>query len=132
MAIVGTAYNLPKAFIAFAREFIAALAREDFGRAVGRLDAGDEGRRWSKADVVAALARLARGRVTSPEGHTRSARPTCTSIEADRVFEVVHRLPIDGKWSDVVAVFRFSRTRGEYFRAQLVELRHLCRADEGA
>ncbi len=44
--IYGTSYSPGKAFVGFAREFLEAVAREDFQSALGKLDIND--RRWTK------------------------------------------------------------------------------------
>jgi hypothetical protein len=118
--IVGTEYSPGKAFINFARDFIRAVAQGDFGTALAGLDTGDDGHRWSKADIVRQLSQVVSGHLSVPEGIVRSAEPTLAELVPGEVFALRHRLPVDGKWSNGAVSFRFERKRGEYFRVVLV------------
>jgi hypothetical protein len=116
--IVGSSWNYAKNFFDFARQFIRSAASDDFGAAFSKLD--QTSRRWSRDEFVRLLAAREAGRLTSPDGHARSASPTITTIQGNDVFEVSHRLPIDGRWSDTAVSFRFVRARGDYFRVELL------------
>lgn len=118
--IVGTSYSPAKAFVAFATEFIRNVASSDFGKATSGLDAADDGHRWTKRELVAALQRVTPDGISPPDGLARSAEPQLEEKTPGEVFEVSHRLPSNGKWTDAVVTFRFERQRGEYFRVLLV------------
>ena len=118
--IVGTPYSPAKAFIAFAKDFIGSIAGGDFGKATSGLDADDGGHRWTKSEIVSALRRVAPKGVSPPDDIARSAEPQLEEIAPADVFELSHRLPSNGKWTDARVTFRFERKHGEYFRVLLV------------
>jgi hypothetical protein len=116
--IVGSSWNYAKNFFEFARKFILALSNDDFGAALARLDRSK--RRWTGQELLAAIRQRESGKITSPLGHERSASPQLTTPVPNEVFEVCHRLPVDGRWSETVVRFRFERARGEYFHVELL------------
>jgi len=118
--VVASPWNYASNFFEFAKQFIRAISVEDFGTAFSRLDQSD--RKWSRNEFLRLLRDHESGRVTSPDGHARSASPQISAVEAGNVFEVSHRLPIDGSWSDTVLCFRFVRGKGEYFKVHLLGL----------
>lgn len=115
--IPGTSYSPAKAFISFAREFFEALAKKDYQAALGKLDSTE--RRWSKKDLLAQLSEvIGKELICSTVGFTQSASPQLE--EAEEVYKLRHRLPVQGKWAKAKAVFEFTRKPGtDYFRASL-------------
>lgn len=121
MVIYGTSYSPQKAFVDFACRFLEHLANGDVGAALDGLDANEDGSRWSKPSFVAALnAAIGSGKLTSPSGHARSALPFLQTIDDGRSYELSHRLPVDGRWSDAVVVFGFVKRKGETFSVRLL------------
>ena len=116
--IVASPWCYEDHFIECVRDFIQAVADENYGAALGRLDTRE--RRWSRAEFVGLLRAHVSGAVTTPYGHRRSAEPTCIAEDGRDVFDVVHRLPVDGRWSDVAVRFRFVQGKGEYFHVLLI------------
>ena len=106
-----------KAFIAFAREFFEALAKDDFQAALGRLDTSSV--RWSKKELLSQLgAVVGSERICSAAGFTQSASPELEQSELGYILR--HRLPVQGKWVKAKAVFEFTQKPGtDYFRAGL-------------
>ena len=120
MVIYGTSYSPQKAFVDFAREFLEHVASGDVSAALAGLDANEDGSRWSKPQLAEALnAAVGSGTVTTPSGHARSAVPLLETIDDRQTYELSHRLPVDGRWSDAVVVFRFKRRTGQTFSVRL-------------
>ena len=119
--IAGTPHSPGAAFVAFAREFLTALADGDHGEALNRLD--QTGPRWTKRDLAAALAAAAGGEpLCRPDAVAgRSARPRLDADAAGDVYLLRHRLPIAGRWADAAAAFEFRRKgRSGYFKVRLL------------
>lgn len=115
--IGGTRWSHQRAFGDFVRTFIDCLVDNDLGGALAHLDQSE--RRWTKSELERALARATAGRL-SPRPPRRSAAPGFTVVREGDVFELVHRLPVDGRWSSATVSFRFTRGRGEYFHVHLL------------
>lgn len=115
--IPGTSYSPAKAFVAFAREFLEALARKDYGAALRKLDSS--ARTWSKKELAAALHSVCEGaEICSAAGFSQSASPELERTSSGYLLR--HRLPLDGKWSRAEVVFEFTQKPGtEYFRVEL-------------
>ena len=112
--ICGTPHSRSQAFVQFARVFFEALAERDYGAALARLDM--RGRRWTRAELEALLARTTDGAgISSPRGMMRSASPVVESSPDGETFRLEHRLPVGGRWSNTRAVFAFHRATGDYF-----------------
>jgi hypothetical protein len=121
--IAASTWNYANNFFDFAKQFIRALSVGDFGAALSRLDQSRH--RWTRNELETLLRRHEAGTVTSPDGHARSAEPTLIQTASNDLFEVLHRLPIDGRWSNTAVRLRFTRAKGDYFRAELVGLEAL-------
>ena len=115
--IVGTRWSYERAFGEFARTFIDCLVNDDVRGALSHLDQSE--RKWTKSQIERALSSVTAGRL-SPRPTTRSAAPRFTVEREGEIFELVHRLPVDGRWSDAKVLFRFSRGRGDYFHVNLL------------
>lgn len=103
--IYGTRYSPGKAFVEFARSFFEAVASEDFNSALGPLDANE--RRWSKSSLQSELRRVIGDHaLCSAEEFLDSAKPELIKLEGEN-YQLLHRLPVDGKWSTVKARFEF-------------------------
>ncbi|HXA19752.1 MAG TPA: hypothetical protein VN380_22405 [Thermoanaerobaculia bacterium] len=124
--IGGTPWSPAIAFVRFARDFIRHVASGDFAGALQPLDASDPGMRWSKARLTREMQQSIdpSSVITSPDGLLDSARASLTELSPGQLFELEHRLPLDGKWSQVAAVFRFSKAKGG-FKTALVGFRRL-------
>ena len=116
--IVASPWNYASNFFEFAKKFIHAVSAGDFGTAFSGLDQSCH--KWSRDEFLKLLRDHESGQVTSPHGHARSASPQILTVEPNDVFEVSHRLPIDGSWSTTVVCFRFVRGKGEYFKVHLL------------
>jgi hypothetical protein len=121
--IPASPWNYATNFFNFARGLVRALSEGDFGAAFSGLD--QSGQKWSRDQFQALLRRHEMGSVTSPDGHPRSAAPILIPTKSNDVFEVLHRLAIDGKWADTAVHLRFSRAKGEYFKVELLGLQDL-------
>ena len=117
--IYGTRYSPGKAFIKFARDFFEAVASSDFQSALGQLDAND--RRWSKSQILSELDRVIGDQMLcSTAGFRSSAEPVLIALDCGD-FQLVHRLPVDGKWSMAKARFEFAAKRhGNQFSVHLM------------
>ena len=109
------------AFIAFARRFFEHLASDEYGLALGELDASSK--RWTKRSLQAALNAATGGaRVTSANGLEQSAKPVVEEL-LEGEYRLRHRLPIDGKWANVQAVFLFrQKPDSGYFHVDLLAI----------
>lgn len=116
--ISGTSYSPSKAFIRFARKFFDRLALGDYGGALAKLDASAT--RWKKQELQAQIVRATGGSsLSSCDGIIQSAHPQIEEISKG-VYDLRHRLPVNGKWVTAKAVFRFSQKPGtEYFHVEL-------------
>jgi hypothetical protein len=117
--IYGTRYSPGKAFIEFARDFFEAIARSDFQSALGQLDARE--RRWSKKALMAELQRvIGKNSLCSAVDFAQSANPELIALE-NGSYQLVHRLPVAGKWSNAVARFEFvAKSHGNQFSVFLI------------
>lgn len=117
--IYGTRYSPGKAFIEFARDFFEAVASCDFQSALGQLDANDQ--RWSKSLLLSELNRVIGDQtICSTAGFRHSAEPELIVIEGGN-YHLVHRLPVDGKWSTAKARFEFvAKHQGNQFSVHLL------------
>ena len=120
--IVGTSYSPGKAFITFAKDFIREVSLGHFGAAIAGLDVDDEGHRWSKQELLASIRNAGLESLSSPDGIAASAEPKLDEKVAGDVFELTHRLPQDGKWTEAQVTFRFERRKGDYFRVLLLSI----------
>jgi hypothetical protein len=116
--IAGTAHSPGKAFIAFAREFFEALAHDDVGSALSRLDMTK--RKWTGNEIRQRIGFVTGGKgLCSPSGLAQSASPTLDQPDVDE-YLLSHRLPVSGSWSSSFAIFRFTRKPNTgYFYAEL-------------
>lgn len=116
--IAGTTHSPGQAFIAFAREFFEAVARDDLGTALSKLDMTK--RRWTASELRQRIGTATGNKgLCSPAGLSRSASPTLDQPEVD-VYLLSHRLPVADCWSPAYAVFRFTRkSNSGYFHAEL-------------
>ena len=117
--IYGTRYSPGKAFIKFARDFLKAVAASDFQSALGQLDAND--RRWSKALLLSELDRVIGDQMLcSTAGLRHSAEPEMIALDGGD-YQLVHRLPVNGKWSIAKARFEFAaKHHGNQFSVHLM------------
>ncbi len=117
--IYGTNYSPGKAFIEFARGFFEAIAAGDFQAALGALDMGDH--RWSKASLISEMNHVIEGQVICTFAGIRdSAEPELIAFE-NGDYQLVHRIPVAGKWSKAKARFRFvAKKHGNQFSVHLV------------
>ena len=115
--ITGTPHSPGEAFISFAREFFEALAKNDFQSALGKLDSSS--RRWSKKEILLQISNAAGAAgICSALNFKDSASPELEQTTSGYVLR--HRLPVQGRWSDVTAVFEFTQKPGTgYFRVTL-------------
>lgn len=115
--IAGTSYSPAKAFISFAREFLEALAKEDFQSALSGLDASPK--RWSKKELLSELnVILGSKRICSATGFSQSASPELE--QTDSGFILRHRLPVNGNWVQAKVVFEFTQKQNtDYFKVRL-------------
>ena len=112
--ISGTPYSPAKAFISFARDFFDALARDDVQAALSRLHPV-----WSKKKFLSQLKDfIGSEHICSFENFTRSASPILKQSESGYI--LYHALPVQGKWSNIKAVFEFTQKPGTgYFLVSL-------------
>ena len=121
--IAGTPWSPAQAFIDAAQNLLTGVAEDDFGQAFRHLDANEDGSRWSKSQFLAQVRDRSSGRITSPLGHSKSARPVVDALVEGDVYELRHAIPIDGRWSDLVIVLRFARKEhSQYFHMRLVDV----------
>ncbi|NVM79731.1 hypothetical protein FHW83_005572 [Duganella sp. SG902] len=119
--ISGTSYSPSKTFVEFARDFFESLAKNDYGAALGGLDA--RGKQWNRQKLASSI-RAATGAqgLSTCIGITQSASPTLTEI-GQGVYSLQHRLPVAGKWAKPYAVFLFTqKLRTGYFSVTLEEI----------
>lgn len=120
--MISIPFNRGKSFINFARTFVGALAAGDFTRALSHLDADDDGRRWDRSSLEQAVAELGEGqRLTDPDMIRRSAEAEFKGLDVEGTYLVLHRLPVNGKWSDHVVIFEFEK-RKSHFRVILQQV----------
>jgi hypothetical protein len=116
--IAGTSYSPGKAFITFARNFFEALAKNDYQTALGKLDSS--AKRWSRRELHLQIDSLTRGvGICSALAFKFSASPILEQTVSGYVLR--HKLPVQNKWSDITAVFEFTRKPAtEYFSVTLL------------
>lgn len=116
--IYGTRHSPGMAFIEFARDFFESLALGSFQSALGKLDASDH--RWSKALLQSELRQVPGDRkICSAAGFLDSAEPELIPLN-DGHYQLMHRLPVDGKWSTAKARFEFvAKHHGNQFSVHL-------------
>ncbi|MBC8327134.1 MAG: hypothetical protein H8E31_00120 [Planctomycetes bacterium] len=124
--ITGTNFSPAKAFLNAARDMLVGAADNDYGIAFRHLDANADGTRWTKTSFLAAVANAQPGEVTTPLGHSKSAKPSVDAVVKDTEYLVKHRIPLDGRWSGASLVLRFTRkgTSG-YFHMRLEGIERL-------
>ena len=121
--IAGTQWDPWMAFMAFAKDMLRALAAGDYGLAFSGLDADSDGARWTRRRFECEFASLVAGEMTSPDGQPKSARPRMEVVREGDVYELLHAIPVDGRWSDAALRLLFTRKAGSgYYRVQLVGL----------
>lgn len=119
--ISGTSYSPSKAFIEFARDFFESLAKNDYGSALGGLDA--RGKQWNRQRLASSIGAATAGQgLSTCIGITQSASPILTEI-GPGVYSLQHRLPVAGKWAKPYVVFLFTqKLRSDYFYVTLEEI----------
>lgn len=119
--IAGTDFAPGKAFIQTAHAMLDAMAAGEFGKALGGIDANDDGRRWSAKAWRSECELHIEGKISSATGIKSSARPQLICIEEKNIYELRHAIPVEGRWSNCRMVLRFSRKpRTSYFHVQLL------------
>ena len=115
--IPGTSYSPAKALIDFIKEFFEALAKEDYQRALWKLDVSEI--RWTKEDLKNKLKEaIGDEKICSPLGFSRSASPKLEKTE--KGYRLRHRLPVSGKWVDAKVIFEFNqKSHSGYFKVLL-------------
>ena len=116
--VVASPWSYSKNFFEFAKSLIRSVSQDDFGTAFAHLDHSRTP--WSRTRFVSALREREGGAVTSPDEQRRSAEPTLLHSASNDVFDVLHRLPIDERWSDTAIHLRFTRGKGDYFHVELL------------
>ncbi len=118
--ITGTDFSPAKAFFNAAPNMLVGAAGDDYGIAFRNLEANADGKRWTKTSFLSAVAAAQPGEVTTPLGHSKSAKPSVDVVVKDTEYLVRHRIPLDGRWSSASLVLRFTRkgTSG-YFHMRL-------------
>ena len=118
--ICGTPYSPAKAFVEFAHNFYIALSEQNFGEALSRLDMSK--RKWTKTEIEIEISKICKGStVCSPVGIKKSASPVLEESEDKDTYILTHKIPCNDKWLDQCVVFKFERSKGEYFKVVLAE-----------
>ncbi len=116
--ITGTPYSNGKAFINFAQKFIDALSNNNYGEALSKLDMTEK--KWKKTDLQKIIKiKFGNSTINSINEMKKSASPILTKIDSD-TFDLSYKLPVNKKWSEHSIIFQFKRSKGEYFKVQLI------------
>jgi hypothetical protein len=116
--IIGTNYSPQKAFVAFAREFLDYLAKNDYSAALAKLD--QTSKKWSKAELRSVIQSvLGDELLVSAAELKRSAVPELIEVEPGQ-FILHHRISVASGWSKARLTFRFvQKPKTQYFHVIL-------------